>query len=266
MSEDEIFFVLVSGVVALITWGRWYNALYRVPRLGLHAAIRGRLGIVPLACALLLYLVLRLASASDVRDSATYLFFYMVLGAGWLGAGTLLPRAFGLSARDDVAERGNASAALAIGGALLGLTLCFAGANVGNGPGWWVVVFSALVATGALALVWQALDRFTAIGEQVTGERDLAAGLRLGGFLAASGLVLGRAVAGDWVSAEATIADFVRTGWPVLVLLVVAGVVDRWTRVTPERPESSLVAQGALPAALYCGLAVGYALSLGALA
>lgn len=34
-------------------------------------------------------------------------------------------------------------AAYAIVGALAGITFSFARANVGNGPGWWVVVFSA---------------------------------------------------------------------------------------------------------------------------
>lgn len=263
MSADETLVLLLSGVIALITWGVWYRSLFRVPRLGLHAAPRRRLVLVPPACAALLYLVLKLAAASDVRDSDVYLPFYMLVGAAFVGAGTLLPRLFGLSARDDVVERGNDSAALAVGGALVGLTLCFAGGNVGNGPGWWVVLFSALLATAALALVWFALDYGSAITEQVTIERDPAAGLRLGGFLAACGLVLGRAVAGDWVSAAATARDLVLTGWPVLGLLVAALATEVWTRVKPERPQSSPFAQGILPALLYISLALLHALYLG---
>jgi hypothetical protein len=39
-------------------------------------------------------------------------------------------------------EHGNPAA-----GAILGLTLAFARGNIGNGPGWWVVVFSAGMST-----------------------------------------------------------------------------------------------------------------------
>ncbi len=263
MSGDEAVVLIASLMIGLFTWGLWYGSLYRVARLGLRTVPRRRLALVPVACGLLLFVVLRLASAHDVRDSGVYLTFYVVLGVAWLGLGTQLPRFFGLSARDDVVERGNAGAALAIGGAFVGLTLCFAGGNIGDGPGWWVVVFSALVATAGLLLVWLLLERFGALADQITIERDPAAGLRLAGFLTACGLVLGRAVAGDWVSAEATVQDLLFHGWPVLVLLVIAIPVERALRVTPERPESSRVAPALLSALLYVALGAAHVLRLG---
>ena len=41
---------------------------------------------------------------------------------------------------------------------MLGVTLCYAGGNIGNGPGWWVVVFSAGLSTVALFAAWMVLD------------------------------------------------------------------------------------------------------------
>src|SRR4051812_13339427 len=84
---------------------------------------------------------------------------------------------------------------------------CHAGANIGNGPGWWVVIFSAALATGSLLVLWIALADLTPVADAVAIDRDPAAGIRLGGWLAASGLVLGRAVAGDWESAWQTVAE-----------------------------------------------------------
>ena len=125
---------------------------------------------------------------------------------------------------------GAPSAAVAIAGALLGITLCFAGGNIGDGPGWWVVVFSAGVATAGLFAAWLLLEALTGISDTVTIDRDLAAGVRLGGLLVACGLRLGWAVAGDWISAEATLRDFAANAWLVLVLLAIAVLVERVAR------------------------------------
>lgn len=263
MSGDENLLLFASGIVALACWGVWYLWLLRLPRLGSRGAPRRLLTVVPGVCAVLLYLVLTTAAARDVRDSEVYLTLYLVFGLAWVGIGAHALRLFGLSARDDVIERDNESAALAIGGALVALTLCFAGGNIGDGPGWWVVLFSGLLATGSLGVLWYALDRATAVADQVTIERDPAAGARLAGFLVACGLVLGRAVAGDWVSADATVRDFGAAAWPVLPLLVVAIGVDRAARRTPERPTSALVAQGIAPALLYVGLVLVHVVLLG---
>ena len=76
-----------------------------------------------------------------------------------------------------------------------------------------MVIFSAALSTGAFFLLWAAVEWLTGISESVTVERTDGAGLRLGGFLAGVGMILGRAVAGDWVSAEATVRDFAVVAW-----------------------------------------------------
>jgi hypothetical protein len=63
-----------------------------------------------------------------------YVLLYFFLGAMWVSVVVRILPFVGLSARDDVVERGNSSAARAIAGAILAITLCFAGGNIGNGP------------------------------------------------------------------------------------------------------------------------------------
>lgn len=255
MSGDEVAVLIVSGMLALIFWMLWYRRLVAVRRMRAPAPGRRLLAATPLLALALLYVVLETASASDVRDDRTYLAFYVVLGAAWLGlTQTLLPL-LGVSTRDDVVERGNRGAAYALGGALLGIILCFAGANIGDGPGWWVVLFSAALATGALLALWATLDALTGLSDTITVDRDAAAGVRLAGYLVATGAILGRAVAGDWVSMADTVRDLVMVGWPALILLAAATLIERRTRPTADRPAPAVATFGALPALLYIAAA-----------
>src|SRR3989337_1582139 len=119
---------------------------------------------------------------------------YLVLGLAWLRIAEWFFGFAGLSVRDDIVERRNGAAVPAVVGAMAGVTFCYAGANVGDGPGWGGVAFSAGLATGALFAAWLAFGVLGHGIDAVTIDRDTAAGVRLGAFLAACGFVLGRAV------------------------------------------------------------------------
>lgn len=256
MSGDESLVQMLCLAVAAFTWLPWLWEAVICARLCGRFRDRWTLYADPLICAAVLYAVLRLYSSFDVRDSPIYILFYSVMGAAWVGlaARFFLPW-FGLSSRDDVVERKNPAAAHAIGGALLGVTLCFAGGNIGNGPGWWVVVFSAALSTAAFFLLWALLDRFTGLLDSVTIDRDRASGIRLAGYFIGSGVILGRAVAGDWVSAEATVADFAKLAWPVLLLWLAAVLLERSFRPTKETPLPSPLTHGLAPLCAYVALA-----------
>ena len=263
MSGDEIGVLVVSALLAFYGWISWYSRPLGVARLGATPAGRPLLYIAPLLCVLILAGVLLTLSASDVRDAPRYVALYMVLGAAWIVVAAQSLPLVGLSAHDDVAERRNPAAACAIAGALIGITLCYAGGNIGNGPGWWVVVFSAALATGALLLLAMALEALTGISDAVTIDRDVAAGLRVGGFFVACGLVLGRAVAGDWVSTGATVRDFAWAGWPVLLLVAAAVTIERFARPTVQRPVPPTLSHGTVPALIMILAAVLHVARLG---
>lgn len=257
MSDDESVVLALAVLLGAGAWMTWFGQAFLYAANSSRRHHRWPLWVHPAVSTALLFAVLRFLAADDVRNDARYLWFYLMMGATWTGLTARFLGLFGLSYRDDVIERINPAAAHAIGGAVIGITLCFAGGNIGNGPGWWVVVFSALLSTGGLFLVWILLDRAAGVNDTVTIDRDLAAGFRLAGFFIAAGLILGRAVAGDWESAAATVVDFARTGWPVLVLLVLAAGIEQTLRPTPERPVLHPVAQGLAPAAVYLGIAAG---------
>lgn len=256
MSADESFVQILCLAVAAFTWLPWLWESVACARLGSRLQHRWSLYAYPLVCMGVLAAVLRLFASSDVRDSSTYILFYLYMGLAWVGlaARFILPW-FGLSSRDDVVERKNPAAAHALGGALLGITLCFAGGNIGNGPGWWVVVFSAALSTAAFFLLWALLDRFTGLADAVTVERDPASGIRLAGYFIGSGVILGRAVAGDWASAEQTVIDFGTVAWPVLLLWLAAVLLERTFRPSRETPLPSPLTNGLAPLCAYVALA-----------
>ena len=251
MDDNETLVFIACAILSLILLIRWYYRLLNVPDFISPLDTRLPLVIVPVACTLLLVIILKTLASSDVRDSAIYIMFYTVMGLTVLFVADLFFPFFGISLRDDVVERRNGAASTALTGALIAVTLCYAGGNIGEGPGWWVVVISAGLALIGLFGVWFILEAATQITETITIDRDRAAGLRLAGYLVAAGLILGRAVAGDWVSLEATVVDFVRFGWPVVILVIVAIIVELAARPTVERPVPPVAAFGVVPAAAY---------------
>ena len=256
MSGDELFVLIVSAVIGSLGWKPWLGGLFlwSVQRKG-SAFLQSIL--FPFVSALAVLFVLRTWSAHDVRDNGVYVFFYFVLWFGWMGAMNWLIAFACLSCRDDVLEGGNTAAGLAVGGALLGLTLAFAGGNIGDGPGWWVVVFSAGLGSASLVGLWVAGCVISRVADTITIDRDTAAGWRALGFFVAGGLVLGRAVAGDWHSALQTVADFIGKSWLLTPLWGVCVVMDSVWRPTPLRPSPDCVVCGLLPCVFYIAAGVG---------
>ena len=263
MSDDETFVTIVSIGVGPVLWAIW---LFKLWRLQLRAG--GRTGLTAVsvtlaACALLIFVVLQTLASFDVVDAPPYLFMYVVLGLAWLRLTITAFPFLGLSIRDDVVERDNLAATLAGAGALVAVALCYAGGNIGDGPGWWVVIFSAALATATWLLIWFVLAFFSPVADTVTIDRDPAAGLRLGAFLVSVGLVLGRAVAGDWVSSDATVNEFVYSLPAALILLALALFIEYRARPTPERPYAPFVGLGMVPAVVYLTVAVAAVVRLG---
>jgi hypothetical protein len=226
LSDLEIFAFIASVFLTLKGWLTWYGDIASVNRLRVPIQQRFVLLAAPLVCLVLILVGLTRLAATTVRSDALYISFYLLVGAGWLGGVTLIFPYLGISARDDVLERGNRAAFSAITGALTGASCAFAGANVGNGPGVQAVLFSALLSSALFIGLWFGMDLLTSISDAITVDRNEGAGIRLGGFLLGIGLLSGWSVAGDWASAIGTLKDFAVSSLPAILLTAVAVVVE----------------------------------------
>jgi uncharacterized membrane protein YjfL (UPF0719 family) len=262
-SGDEVLLLVLSIVVAVAGLATWFRPLARVAALGSSRNQRLLLWLVPIVCLGVIWFVLASFAASEVRHNTGYTVLFVATGAAWLTVARGLFALLGISFRDDALERNNPAATMAICGAMLGVTFTYAGANIGEGPTVWTTIYPGLMATACLLVFWLSIELTTHVSLAVTEDRDLASGLRLAGFLTSVGLILGRAVAGDWESAVVTVDDFVRDAWPVLLWVFVAVIAEDMLRPTPERPFPSVVKSGLVPALSYLLAAVGYLLWLG---
>jgi len=149
MDGFEFIVFLVSGFATAHFLWKWYGAIFASwpPERGQFK--KSVLGFLPfVALGIFVFTLLRLA-ASDVVNDPFFILFYVALGFAWLYLGVVVMSAFfDLFWRDDVLGLNNRAALFAFTGGFLGLAVIYAGSNVGDGPGWWCVVF-----TGGLALV-----------------------------------------------------------------------------------------------------------------
>jgi len=235
----------------MVTWAPWYGDIFRVNRLAASPRYRLVLGFTPPVCLLFLFASLHTSAAEAVRNSSLYILIYMAVGAAWLGVSCHLFAFLGVSARDDALERRNHAALIATIGAMIGIISCFAGANIGEGPGVEVVVVSAATATGSWFVLWHLLEALSGhtVSERITVERNAGSGVRLAGLLVANGAILGAAVAGDWVP-ERFLYDFAASAWPACLLTVLAILVERRLGLRSSVGRSILIASGYLLLAL----------------
>jgi uncharacterized membrane protein YjfL (UPF0719 family) len=202
--------------------------------------------------------------AAEIRATVSEVFFLTFVAAVWLIVAAKLFPWLGLSLRDDAVERKNYSALIALCGAVLALGIIYAGANVGEGPSFTNNFFCDAIGTASFFLLWFILELVGKVSRSITEDRDLATGLRTCGLFLAFGLIIGRALAGDWHSEEATVRDFIRDAWPAAVLLVLALIVESIARPNRRQPIPSWPFYGLLPAAIYILLAAVWLWHLGA--
>lgn len=253
LDSVEIAALFFAAILCGTIWIPWYRGLISVNRLRGRSGARIVLSLVPPLCLLGFALALKAEGATTVRDDPLYFAFYTFVAAGWISASTAVFTFLGIGARDDALERNNPSALWAVSGALFGVTACFAGANIGNGPGIEAVVFSAALSSVLFFAIWFGLNLFTQISDAITIDRDESAGIRLAGLLVSVGLVSGWSVAGDWISAQATLRDCAVSSWPAILLAAIAVVLERILGGT-SRSQSKLLS--GLNSMIYISLAI----------
>jgi len=248
MSGDELAVTFISLILGLICLVVMCVRICRFLPKGAPKAAASAVLLAAVLGFLFLFAVLRWLASHDVQEDWRYLLMYSAMGLLWL-VGARHLGLWGVSLRDDLLERRNSSAGWAVAGFTLGSSFCFSGGNIGDGPGWWVVVFCALLANLTLSLLWLLANQFAPIADRITIDRDEASGIRAAGFFVGVGLILGRSVAGDWSSLGETILDFAQRAWPAFLLTFVLAGFERVAR--PKFERGSLLARSIVPALAY---------------
>lgn len=256
-------FLFPGFAVAFGLWFYWYYSFLAVLSFRRGRNLSWCVGLAPLMCMAILFVVLLKWSSPDVRADSGAILFYMIWGALWLRLALFLFFLAGVSVREDVLERQNRAAGWLICGGMMGAMLSFAGANIGKGPGPQAVLFSAVLSCQVFFGLWLCLERAVRVSDRITIDRDEGAGIRLGGWCAGAGLVLCAAVTGDWKSADATWRDFLRYGWAAIPFLLVAILAEKYFQTRAEKRVLALPASFGIAAA-YMGAAGAYVSRLNA--
>jgi hypothetical protein len=226
MYGSEIFVFIVSSLISVVFLFYWYLSLETIWPRDRGAKSRFYLHLLPPVCAVIICVFLLTLASFDVVDDPIYIFFYIVLGMAWLAICLMFMfMLLDISWRDDAIENNNKAAVFAVSGGMLGITAIYAGANIGDGPGWWTVVVAGGFGVFTWFLLIIILQKICSVCERITIERDLGTGIRMFFYMIASGLILGRGAAGDWTSFSSTVIEFI-DAWPVLGLALLAGIIE----------------------------------------
>jgi hypothetical protein len=259
MDGAEVLAYITSVVVALLGW------IALAMRFGsVGSRVRRGPGKRVLALSLLAVLAINVTvlsgySARDVRGDLIYFSMYLMMGLASSALTVVALRMFGLRI-SDIVERGNRAAGVLLFCALVSNAFAYAGANIGDGPGFHVVLFSAGLSNGAIFLLAMLHAGIARTMYRILVDRDMGISVQFGCLLIACGLILGRAVAGTWVDTGQTLSDFVAVGWPAAALVVVDALVMRV--MLAREPNGSMPADFAI-GVTHLGIGAGYVAMLG---
>ena len=217
------FFVAVRAGI------RWYRRLLGGvwPRSVSGIEMRLLLMALPVALVAALVMALDVHAAREVRNQGDYLEFFVVLGVATLASTLRALEWLGVSAMDDAIERHNVAAGWAALGAMAAGTTCYAFANFGEGDTVWTTLGPAALGFVACTALWATHQWLSGASDAIAIDRDVPSGLLFAGMALGTSLFIGRSMAGDYVSVDATFGDLWQQGWPALVVVAVAVVVQR---------------------------------------
>jgi len=258
----ELLVALVSGVIAAIYWWTWIGVALRTTLL-----VRPGTRIIALltslfaSAAIVLATLLTLADPV-VREDVGYIILFMAIAALTLTVTTAMAALLGASAINDAIRQPNPVAACVVAGIWLGTAICVSGSNVGRGDTIGTTLGPLVMAVATLLVLWGAFGITTRATYLAIAGRDWGTGLRLFALPIAWGLILGRAVAGDWESTPRTLYDFVVDGWPAGALFGAALLVETFLRPSRGQPKSP-IGTSLLIAIVYLTVAAGWVWWLG---
>lgn len=134
----------------------------------------------------------------------------------------------GMRMQEQLAAR-NVAAAIVVAGVYIATSLTYSGGLVGEGGGFWILLLFFLfgqVALLGITYAFRWLTRYDDVQEIASG--NVAAALALAGLLIAVGLIVRRAIAGDYLGFLPSLGSFLLALLLAVVLYPVRQVVVQW--------------------------------------
>jgi len=226
MDVMEIIVFAFSCFVVFHFIKQWYQPLLFMWPPKRNSLSQIILGLLPLIFLAVIYFTLKNLASFDVKNDILFILFYIILGYAWIYGGLLLMALFfDIHWIDDAINMNNKAALAAVTGNFFAIAFIYAGSNIGDGPGWWCVIFAGLLGIAAWIILGLIINYCTNIFERITIERDIGCGIRYLIYMFLSGIILGRACSGDWTSFSMTVIEFT-IGWPVLPLTAVYILIE----------------------------------------
>ena len=258
MEFFELIVAFGCTFCAILFFRDFYGKTLTMHRPHKSIAVRVVFALTPVVSfTAIVFTLLRLASFDVV---GIYVLFYIAMGFAWLYLSQrFVFRTTGVSWIDDALGMNNPAAAIVSACALLGSTLIYCGANIGDGPGWWCVVFAGGLGMVTWFFFLWIIALLSETFERITIARDTAGAIRMGGYMLASALILARASGGDWTSFNMTVVEF-GAAWPLLILAPLSLAVEVFYKILARTHErlapahylvSALAGGGYIAFALY---------------
>jgi hypothetical protein len=260
----NFFFIAQAAVFVVGAFAAWSWRVLGVGAFRRHRIERWPLLVFPaLGIAGMVWTLRYWADPRVWEPDASYFLWFTCVGLGWMFAASQLCGLFNLILFQDALVGQNRAAIWAGGGAILAASIIYAGGNIGNGDDAMTTFVSAALAAIGWLVSWWMFEWISRISEAISLDRDFAAGIRLAGMLVATSLILGRAVAGNWISFGDTIHDYLHEGWPAFVVVPIAAAFDRFFQPSRMKPARATFTCGVLPALVYLFAAGGWLMKLG---
>jgi uncharacterized membrane protein YjfL (UPF0719 family) len=134
----------------------------------------------------------------------------------------------GMGVQQQLAAR-NVAAALVVAGVYIATSLTYSGTLIGEGGGFWIMLLFFLLGQLALLGITYAFRRLTSYDDvQEIAAGNIAAALALMGLLIAVGLIVRRAVSGDYTGFFHSLGSFLLALLLALVFYPVRQVLVQW--------------------------------------
>ena len=134
----------------------------------------------------------------------------------------------GMGVQEQLTAR-NVAAGIVVGGVYMATSLTYSGGLSGEGGGFWIMLFFFLLGQLALLGITYAFRWLTSYDDvQEIASGNVAAALAMTGLLIAVGLIVGRAVSGQYLGFLRSLGGFLLALLLVVVLYPVRQVVVQW--------------------------------------